>query len=447
MTTSLTDLTIDYGISEVIDTNCVYDFDLGRENNINYDSTSVLSDEIVFKSRILSDFSESVGNRVISIDDISPEFNNTPRATAFVAIDNFKLTDFRSKKYFIYLKDTRFVKERQFEIVSLIHDSASNGYLNQYAKTDTITDLGSFDFAISGNVGEFRFFPTKSRVNDYDICALSFNLDDNLIGTGNTSIGETLIQSGSVSVPSTPTNIVSVGNTYHSLKVLVTIAPDVENISFGSTATFNSREFEYQELNICHDGTDVSLMEFGRLSTSIGELSAAGFGTYNAYLDGSNLKVDFHPEVGIGTTSVVNTIVVGLSTASSGISTIDMKHARLESRITQISSSASPTPTVVGQYPSHISQEVDRYDSSYCLIQLHDTTNNRYEFLEHIVVDDHIEDDLTNETFDNEFGNVRTHSGLGTFGSRIVTDNIGIALQLKFYLLQIPILMLMFMFI
>ena len=97
MTTSLTDLTIDYGISEVIDTNCVYDFDLGRENNINYDSTSVLSDEIVFKSRILSDFSESVGNRVISIDDISPEFNNTPRATAFVAIDNFKLTDFRSK--------------------------------------------------------------------------------------------------------------------------------------------------------------------------------------------------------------------------------------------------------------------------------------------------------------------------------------------------------------
>ena len=157
LTTSLTDLTIDYGISEVIDTNCVYDFDLGRENNINYDSTSVLSDEIVFKSRILSDFSESVGNRVISIDDISPEFNNTPRATAFVAIDNFKLTDFRSKKYFIYLKDTRFVKERQFEIVSLIHDSASNGYLNQYAKTDTITDLGSFDFAISGNVGEFRF--------------------------------------------------------------------------------------------------------------------------------------------------------------------------------------------------------------------------------------------------------------------------------------------------
>ena len=70
-------------------------------------------------------------------------------------------------------------------------------------------------------------------------------------------------------MPSTPTNIVSVGNTYHSLKVLVTIAPDVENISFGSTATFNSREFEYQELNICHDGTDVSLMEFGRLSTSI----------------------------------------------------------------------------------------------------------------------------------------------------------------------------------
>ena len=104
-----------------------------------------------------------------------------------------------------------------------------------------------------------------------------------------------------------------------------------------------------------------------------------------------------------------------------------MKHARLESRITQISSSESPTENVIGQYPSHISQEVDRYDSSYCLIQLHDTTNDRYEFLEHIVVDDHVEGVLSNQTFDNEFGNVRTHSGLGTFGSRIVTDGVGIA--------------------
>ena len=427
LTTALSDLTIDYGIDEYVDVNCVYDFDLGRENNINFDETSVLSDEIVLKSKVLSDFSESVGNRVVSIDDVSPLFNNTPRPTAFVTLDAFNLTDFRSKKYFIYLKDTRFVKERQFEIVSLIHDSASNGYLNQYAKTDTVNDLGSFDFAISGSIGEFRFFPIKSRVNDFDVCALSFNLDDNLLGIGTTSIGESIIQSSSVSVPSTPTNIVSIGNTYHSLKVLVTIAPDVENVSFGSTAVFNSREFEYQELNICHDGNEVSLLEFGRLSTSIGEVSAAGFGTYNAYLDGSNLKVDFHPEVGIGTTSVINTIVVGLSTASSGISTVDMKHARLESRITQIASSGSPTENVVGQYPSHISQEVDRYDSSYSLIQLHDTTNDRYEFLEHIVVDDHVEGVLSNQTFDNEFGNVRTHSGLGTFGSRIVSDGVGIA--------------------
>ena len=427
LTTSQTDLTIDYGINEYIDTNCVFDFDLGRENNINFDDTSVLSDEIVFKSKILSDFSESVGNRVVSIDDVSPLFNNTPRATKFVALDTFNLSEFRSKKYFIYLKDTRFVKERQFEIVSLIHDSASNGYLNQYGKIDSVKDLGSFDFAISGSVGEFRFFPINSRVNDYDVCALSFNLDDNLLGIGTTSIGESIIQSNSVSVPSVPTNIVSIGNTYHSLKVLVTIAPDVENVSFGSTATFNTREFEYQELNICHDGNEVSLLEFGKLTTSIGEVSAAGFGTYNAYLDGNNLKVDFHPEVGIGTTSVVNTIVVGLSTSSSGISTVDMKHARLESRITQISSSGSPTENVIGQYPSHISQEVDRYDSSYCLIQLHDTTNDRYEFLEHIVVDDHVEGVLINQTFDTEFANVRTHSGLGTFGSRIVTDGVGIA--------------------
>ena len=311
-------------------------------------------------------------------------------------------------------------------IVDLIHDG-SFGYINQYARVESVYDQGSFDFAISGTDGELLFYPTKSSVNDYDITALSYNLNDNFLSTGSTSIGGVLIDSDSTVINSgSSSTIVSIGSTYHSLKVLVQIAPDVENVSYGATSTFNVNEFEAQELNIVHDGSDVSILEYGKLTTSLGGMSDVGFGTYTARLDGSNIKVDFNPS-GIGTKAVVNTVVVGLSSITSGTSTLDMKHARLQSTMTNISSSGSPTQSVVAEYPSHISTQEDRYDAGYFMIQVHDTTNDRYEFLEYFVVDDHIEGETTSETFETEFANIQTHSGLGTFGSRVIADAVGLA--------------------
>ena len=35
-----------------------------------------------------------------------------------------------------------------------------------------------------------------------------------------------------------------------------------------------SSEFEAQELNIVHDGSDVSILEYGKLTTSLGGMSA-----------------------------------------------------------------------------------------------------------------------------------------------------------------------------
>ena len=427
LSTELTDVTIVSSLDGFVDTNCVFDFDIATENNLDFDDgNNILSDEIIFNNKILTDFTESAGNRVLSIDDVSPQFNSNPRATAFTVLNTFNLSDFRFRKYFTYLRDKRFLQERQAMIVDLIHDG-SFGYINQYARVESVYDQGSFDFAISGTDGELLFYPTKSSVNDYDITALSYNLNDNFLSTGSTSIGGVLIDSDSTVINSgSSSTIVSIGSTYHSLKVLVQIAPDVENVSYGATSTFNVNEFEAQELNIVHDGSDVSILEYGKLTTSLGGMSDVGFGTYTARLDGSNIKVDFNPS-GIGTKAVVNTVVVGLSSITSGTSTLDMKHARLQSTMTNISSSGSPTQSVVAEYPSHISTQEDRYDAGYFMIQVHDTTNDRYEFLEYFVVDDHIEGETTSETFETEFANIQTHSGLGTFGSRVVADAVGLA--------------------
>ena len=98
-----------------------------------------------FSSRVLTDFFESVGNRVLSIDDVSGSFNSNPRPTAFSIANTFDLDDVRAQKYITYVKDRRFVGQRQLMIVDLIHDR-SFGYMNQYGRVETTYDQGSFDF-------------------------------------------------------------------------------------------------------------------------------------------------------------------------------------------------------------------------------------------------------------------------------------------------------------
>ena len=411
LSTNLTSFEIINDLIGYGDLNCDYNFDLAKENSLTLD-LKIASDEIIFNSRVLTDYYESIGNRVLSIDDISPQFNSYPRPTAYSVANSFKLADIRSQKYITFVRDKRFIAERQLMIVDLVHDG-STAYMNQYGRVETNYDQGSFDFNISGSEGQLLFYPTKSAVNDYWVMALSYNLNDNYLSTGSTSLGGIcLIDSQSVEVEATDTQktIVSIATTYRSIKSLVSITADTGG---------QNTEYEFEELNIIHDGTNVELVDFGQLSTTLTPLANPGLGTYSAYIDGSNVKVDFHPGVGIGTTAVVNTVQVALATnAATGIGTADLKHARIEARTTSIASNANPTPIVIAEFPSQIDTN-DQYDAGYFIIQVTDTTNNRYQMSEFIVVDDYIEETASGNTYDVEFGNVETVVGLGTIGSKL----------------------------
>ena len=162
------------------------------------------------------------------------------------------------------------------------------------------------------------------------------------------------------------TTIVSIANTYTSAKVLVNIDADI-----------NDNKYEFVELNIVHDGTNVELLEYGRLTTGgFAESSElTGLGTYHPYIDDSNLKVDFIPAVGIATTGAVNTMTVGLATATStGISTISMQRVTLEAQTTSISASGSPGINTVSSFGGDS-------DVGYYLVQVTDTTNHRVQLL------------------------------------------------------------------
>ena len=389
------------GISDlisVIDLNCVNDFDLATERTLNIDST-IYSDEIIFKSRTIQDYIESVGNRVLIIDDISSEFNNNPRPETYSSVDLFLLESARSKKYITYTIDKRFTGERQILLVTLLHNN-SFGFLNQYGRVETVSDLGSFDFNVVGSEGQLLFYPNKYLVNDYNLSLVAYNIEDSIAGIGSTDLGDTVkISSSTKTIPSgtsSSTTIVGIASTYRSSKILV---------QYGAV---DNSYFEYDELTVIHDGTNVELLEYGQLSTdSLLPSASPGLGTYSAYLSGSDLNIDFTPNVGLGVTYTVNTLRISIAnTSSTGVSTSTLNTTILDSRITSIASSVSPVANIVSEYSND-------YSCAYYIASIEDTTNGKYQISEIVVADDGTTPSLT------EFGILQTDNNLGDFDCTI----------------------------
>ena len=403
-------------LTNIVDLNCRYGYAAVKENSLIIDD-QLASNEVIFDRGELTDYFESFGNRVLSIDDLQPQFNSVPRSTKFSVITTFPIASSRTFKFFTYVKDRRFVGERQMMMVDIAHDTTF-AYVNQYGRLETVYDMGTFDFVISGSEGQLLFYPTKTEVNNFDVAALTYRLDDNLKGVSNKSLGGSVLvntSSHKVAIGVTET-VVGFASTYRSAKILVGVTKDAG----GDGTTIIGNEFEFDELNVIHDGTDVSIVEYPQVSTDQNPFETPGLGTYRGYIDGGQVKIDFAPAVGVGTTSIVNTIQVLLSDdSSSGIGTVDLRHARLQGGVTNIPASGSPTETVIARYETQSSSVKDEFDAAYFVVQVTDKTNNEYQVSEVIVVDDHNETLGYGECYDTEYGIVRTASGLGTIGSRL----------------------------
>ena len=406
----LTSIDVISDVISIVNLNCVYDFDIVKENSLQIGSR-IFSDEIIFSNRILTDYQESVGNRVLLIDDISPLFNSNPRPTPFVEVQRFTLATSRTQKYITCVKDRRFPDQRQLSIISNIIDDENIVYATEYATLESSYDMGFYDVSFDGTEGVLLFFPTKSTINDFDICTLSYNINDNVSGVGSTSFADFVdINSyfSEVGIGST-TTIIGISSIYSGLKVLVSIA-----------ATQN--RYEIDELNIIHDGTNVELLEYGQLSnhTKTNAYSTPGLGTYHAYLSGSQLKLDFIPKVGVAAT--VNAIQIGFTTSTDvGVGTFNMKHASLEGRSTNIPATPTPTPVVISSYPNF-------YGGAYFIVQISDTTNNINQLSEIVAINnDTIVGDDT--VYMNEYAYINTissnnSSGLGTIGISTTSTTI-----------------------
>ena len=399
---STVDVIADLGAA--IDLNCVSNFDLGTENELTI-STGTISDEIYFSSKVLTDYFESVGNRVLMIDDISPEFNSDPRATRFSIVDQFDVNQ-RTKKYAAFVRDQFYTGERQVSLVTVLHDTRQ-GVINQFGRVDTGIDLGSYDFNIAGSEGQLLFYPTKYAVNNYNVSFASFDLDSSVSGIGSTNFGVVDIATEQkTAAAGSRTPIVSIANTYRSSKLLVEIDAD-------------NGKLEYNELSYVHDGTHVEILEYGQMTTQSlePEGSGVGLGTYGAELSGGNVVVYFTPISGIACTA--NTMRVAMTTdgGATGVSShilggVSENIALVSSFYTSISASGSPGIHTVAQYTCG---GPDDYQAAMYIVSIENTTDSDYFFTELVGLNDNSQSYLT------QYGDLVTNEddlgvGIGTIG-------------------------------
>jgi hypothetical protein len=393
------------GISDLIseiELDCVNDFDLSSERSLNIDY-NIISDEIILESKTIQDYIESVGNRVLIIDDISSQFNSNERPTKFSIVDSFDLESDRSKKYFIHVKDKLFNNESQIVISSLLHDN-STGFINQYGRVETFDDLGFFDFVVTGTEGKLLFYPTNYEINDYDLNFVSYDIKNNVSGIGTLDLGDTArLYTQTQTIPagtSSAYTVVGIASTYRSSKVLIQYA-NVDN-----------SYFEFDEITLIHNDSEVQLLEYGQLTTnSFTASSTTGLGTYFAYFSGSNINLDFIPNNTLSVDCNVNSLIVSIAkTSSIGVGTTSLNTCIFDSRITNISSSASPTSNVISEYSSE-------YSSGYYIVSVEDTTNNRYQISEILSIND------GSDTYITEFGILNDGTNLGEFDATLYSGN------------------------
>ena len=282
------------GISELvseIDLDCYPDFDNVREVTENISNTFV-SNKIVFNSRILTDYFESIGNRVVQIevpDVVSQVIGGTVRT---VLLDQFNADTKRYKKYLTYSQYSEEEGKKQISLLSAAF-SGESSYINEYGIIATDEEYsGSYDFDIDNQVVTLRFTPsenTKFGSREFTNTVLSLDINTE-VGISTLDLGDVVSIFGDYSlapVGTTSQTIISIAKSeFRSSKAIVAISSEANNYIQVNELTFVSDNYIGSDIL---DQVNVNILDYGKIVSD----STSGFGTYFAYVDGDYVKVDF----------------------------------------------------------------------------------------------------------------------------------------------------------
>ena len=338
---------------------CKHDWDLVYEIP---NSDNTISDKVVFQGNKFGSALICKSNRVLEIDDISPQFYSDPDINRSVELDSFDTANVVAVKYYAQVVlDTSLgitFNETQYSEFTVGHDGTIS-FNNQYSDLSDAFDLGDFSTSISGTTVSVLFSPYNTTYV-YDITFYKETIDPE-VGTGTTSFGH-IVKTGITSFvasSATPSEqiIQSIdANAFKSGTVVVAVA---------STNHKNIAEASFLGI-----GSTAYYSVFGKMDSGV------GLGTFSVDMTGTNdLQLKWLPAAGIGiTVSMLSTIVGVATTVSSGIpgTSLEVGDASLNCTRTEIASSPSASQTTIA------SIVYDNYTTVKYLIEIHNTTDNEY---------------------------------------------------------------------
>jgi hypothetical protein len=279
------DAGVSFGIGDIISEvslNCYYDFDLVRETT--FANNPLRSNELIFGSAILQDYIESVGNRVLNIDDISKNFNALPRETSFSVVARSDSTEIRTRKFFFYTQDRRFINDKQMNILLSTHDNFTP-YLSNYGRLETRYDLAYFDSRILSGQQQLLFYPNFDETNNYLIDFIVLEMTDDPEDIENINFGDVARTYNQVGVLTSGSpagvgnTVVGIASTYFATKLIV------------QTGAASTTYYQVNEITILKDDYGkAKFIEYGEITTSGSQNeSVVGVVSYSANIlnDGS----------------------------------------------------------------------------------------------------------------------------------------------------------------
>ena len=340
---------------------CKHDFDLVREIT---DATQTKSDKVVFHSNMFGKALICKTNRVLEIDDISPQFYSDPNIDRSVELDIWEASEFNAVKYFaqIVLDESTgiLVNETQYSEFVVTHNN-NVAMINQYSDLSDSFDLGDFvaDFTGSGQV-TVSFVPYNSTL-EFDVTVYREMLTSG-VGVGTTSYGS--VKKVGVSSYIAPSNFPKT----HVIQSL-----DANNFKSGTVlvAVDSPNEKEIVEASFVGIGSTVTYVEYGKMKEDM------DLGVFDMNMSGTNdIQVRFTPVAGLGVTVATLTTGVGVGTtvAGTGIPNgqYEVGDAYLSSQRTEIAASGSPSAVTI----SNCSYE--NYTSIKYYVEVENVTNNEY---------------------------------------------------------------------
>ncbi|MEC8551229.1 MAG: hypothetical protein VXY93_12100, partial [Pseudomonadota bacterium] len=300
--TSLSTIILDV-INEKNRVDAINNFDLVKD----FDTLNNKSKNLQFTTKVLTDFSRCISNRVLIHDDISSRFSSVGFSANDTVVEPLT-EDFGNYLIQIIDPDTF---DTQFSEVVILTDE-DDAILFEKTTDFTTSKLGDFKTEItSGGTKNLIFDPVEKFTKDHDIKVLKIDFNTDLVGIATNSIGSIDLTGSNVGVSSVITGVTT-----------TTIAQFSKNDFNGLYANIYvqdsfTKEINYNEVVVDFDGIDTTISQTYIDSQS--GLSNSSVGVITARYENDFIKLQCENDR--VNPLEVRSNIIGLGTVTSGIGT------------------------------------------------------------------------------------------------------------------------------